>query len=203
MVENIDWNFIREKEGFELGGYVPDKNKSKSGVTIASGFDLGQRNEGDLQGLPPTIIQKLTPYLGIKGEEANKKASNLTITEDEANIINEFVKTKSLNKLSSDWENATGYSLSELSDAQATTLASVAFQYGDMKSKTPKFWKYATSGNWDKAYNELMDFKDKYPTRRKSEADLLFKERGVHSDSMLGEAMQLSDNNINTIREGY
>ena len=42
-----------------------------------------------------------------------------------------------------------------------------------MKSKTPKFWKYATSGNWDKAYNELMDFKDKYPTRRKSEAKLL------------------------------
>ena len=203
MVENIDWEFIREKEGFELVGYVPITKKLKSGVTIASGFDLGQRNEGDLQGLPPTIIKKLIPYLGIKGNEASKKASNLTITEDEANIINKFAKTKSLNKLSSDWENATGYSLSELSPAQATALASVGFQHGDMKSKTPKFWKYATSGNWDKAYNELMDFKDEHPTRRKSEADLLFKEMGVPSDSMFGEAMKLSDNNINTIREGY
>ena len=50
-MSNIDWDFITEQEGGRiLKGYLPDK-KSKSGVTIATGFDLGQRNESDLQGL--------------------------------------------------------------------------------------------------------------------------------------------------------
>ena len=40
-MSNIDWDFILEQEGFRLKGYVPDAKNSKSGVTIASGFDLG------------------------------------------------------------------------------------------------------------------------------------------------------------------
>ena len=40
-MSNIDWNFISEREGSRiLTGYVPDAKGSKSGVTIATGFDL-------------------------------------------------------------------------------------------------------------------------------------------------------------------
>ena len=51
-MSNIDFDFILEQEGFETEGYVPDAENSKSGVTIASGFDLGARVLEDLKGLP-------------------------------------------------------------------------------------------------------------------------------------------------------
>ncbi|CAN99524.1 hypothetical protein predicted by Glimmer/Critica [Sorangium cellulosum So ce56] len=43
-------------------------SSSQSGVTIATGFDLGARGLGDLRtlGLPDVLIGKLTPYLGNK-----------------------------------------------------------------------------------------------------------------------------------------
>ena len=48
-VDNVDFEFIKEQEGFKTDMYVPKikgEVLEKSGATIASGFDLGQRNEG-------------------------------------------------------------------------------------------------------------------------------------------------------------
>ena len=55
--------------GCKTTGYVPASSVSKSGVTIATGFDLGQRNENDLRSLKlnSIIVTKLKPYLGLKG----------------------------------------------------------------------------------------------------------------------------------------
>ncbi len=42
----IDWDFISSLEGDQrLAGYVPAADVSESGVTIATGVDLGQRND--------------------------------------------------------------------------------------------------------------------------------------------------------------
>ena len=80
-MSNIDWDFIAEQEGSrKLKGYVPNAGGSKSGVTIATGFDLGARNLSDLSGLPQAIIDKLTPFLGIKGANAKEKAKNLNVS---------------------------------------------------------------------------------------------------------------------------
>ncbi len=38
----IDFKFIEKLEGSARKGYVPDPDNSKSGVTIACGFDIGQ-----------------------------------------------------------------------------------------------------------------------------------------------------------------
>ena len=57
-MSNIDFDFILKQEGFETEGYVPDAKNSKSGVTIASGFDLGARVLSDLKGLPEDIVKK-------------------------------------------------------------------------------------------------------------------------------------------------
>jgi type VI secretion system secreted protein VgrG len=38
----IDFSFIGQLEGNKTEGYVPDPENSNSGVTIASGFDIGQ-----------------------------------------------------------------------------------------------------------------------------------------------------------------
>jgi len=73
MAEKIDYTFLSDRKGGrKLLGYVPDGGGSKSGVTIATGFDLGQRNEADLKKLKlsKTLIDKLKPYLGLTKKSA-------------------------------------------------------------------------------------------------------------------------------------
>lgn len=170
---NIDWGFISQMEGNKLQGYVPDASGSKSGVTIGSGFDLGQRNIGDLEGLPQGLIDKLEPYLGLGGDEATAVAGELNLTDTEGNAVNEFARTKALDKLQSNWYEATGTDFSTLPEHKATALASVAFQYGDLEKATPNFWKQVTSDDWEGAITNLDDFGDRYGTRRHRERDLL------------------------------
>src|SRR6056300_1160432 len=99
-MSNIDWDFIGVKEGKRiLSGYVPKTKNMKSGVTIATGFDLGQRNLSDLAGLPQDIIDILTPYLGIKGANAAEIASDLNVSDSQAKIIDEFSHGEVLNDL--------------------------------------------------------------------------------------------------------
>ena len=173
-MSNIDFDFILKQEGFETKGYVPDAENSKSGVTIASGFDLGARKLSDLKGLPQDIIDLLSPFLGFQGAEASEIAPNLVVSEDQAKIINEFAKSEAITNLKTKWENATGTSFDDLGTEQATVLASVAFQYGDLESRTPNFWKQTTSGDWVGAYKNLLKFGDRYTSRRLDEAALLW-----------------------------
>ena len=172
---NIDFNFIMEQEGFETEGYVPEAASSNSGVTIASGFDLGARNKNDLKGLPKDIVKTLTPYLGLKGIEAQNFLDNkeLVITEEQGKIINEFAKKEAVKNLKKRWEETTKTSFDKLPKEKATVLASVAFQYGDLESQTPNFWRQTTNNEWMEAYNNLLNFGDIYKSRRKREAEYL------------------------------
>lgn len=177
---NVDFSFIKEREGYEKSIYVPLENDgtvlNKSGPTIASGFDIGQRSESDLKGLPTSIINKLKPYLGLKGSAAKTFVDNnkLTLTTKELDIINEFAKKQEIGKLKQDWNNsASTVSFDDLTKEQATVVASVAFQYGNLATETPKFWGYVTSGDWVGAVKELRNFKDDFPSRRNLEADYL------------------------------
>ena len=172
-MSNIDWDFILEQEGFETTGHVPDAKKSNSGVTIASGFDLGARKLSDLKGLPKDIIKLLEPFLGLRGIKAEKRAGDLKVSKNQAKIINAFAKRTELAKLKTRWKKATGTSLDKLPKEQATVLASVAFQYGNLESKTPDFWRQTTSGDWAAAHKNLKNFRDNYHPRRKREAKYL------------------------------
>jgi|TARA_R100000482_G_scaffold26778_1_gene8321 GH24 family phage-related lysozyme (muramidase) len=202
-MSNIDFDFILKQEGFETKGYVPDAENSKSGVTIASGFDLGARKESDLTGLPKDIIDILKPFLGFQGAEASEIAPNLEVTEDQAKIINEFAKSEAITRLKNKWENATGTSFDDLSTEQATVLASVAFQYGDLETRTPNFWKQTTSGDWVGAYKNLLKFGDRYTSRRLDEAALLWKSDALKksieagtSTGILSDEAQSAINNV-------
>jgi len=178
--ENVNFDFIKDQEGFETSGYVPKDREGnilgQSGVTIASGFDLGQRNINDLKGLPEELIAKLSDYVGLKGEAADNAAKKLNITKEEGEIINQFAKQKALNKLASDWEAKTGQDFNLLPENKATAIASVAFQYGDLEKKTPNFWNQVTSNDWEGAKKNLANFGDKYGERRNRELDYLNKE---------------------------
>jgi|TARA_R100000081_G_scaffold51878_1_gene25125 hypothetical protein len=189
---NVDFDYIVEEleGGVELKGYVLDPKKfGNSGVTVAGGVDLSDKNLDELKkNLPDKLVKKLEPYLGLKGYDAQKKLNEtpLSITEEEATILNKYIQKDILRKLKKNWKEATGESFDNLSEEQATVVASVAFLYGDLETQTPKFWKYVTAknqdgeyvGEWMNAYRELMDFKDKSTSineRHKKAAKLLLK----------------------------
>ncbi len=179
----IDYTFISAREGGQkLTGYVPAAKNSKSGVTIATGFDLGARNEADLKrlNLPHTLVTKLKPCLGKQkaGAAACLEKNPLSVTKPEATHIDKAVKSKAEEEIRTRY-NASIKSgkpkFSALPTEAQTVIASVAFQYGQLKTETPTFWKHVTNQDWGKAVHELRNFGDIYPTRRKIEADLLEK----------------------------
>ena len=206
-MSNIDFDFILEQEGFETKGKVPDAANSKSGVTIASGFDLGARALKDLDGLPQDIIDLLTPFLGFKGAEAEEMASNLQVSTGQAKTINEFAKNEAVTRLKNKWETSTGTSFDDLSTEQATVLASVAFQYGDLESRTPNFWNQATSGDWVGAYKNLLNFGDRYKSRRLNEAQLLWSsdslKKSISDGTSTGILSNEAQDALNQVTESF
>lgn len=179
-MKNIDWDFISQKEGNELTGYVP-KNKDNtidenSGVTIGTGFDLGQQTEETIKNFgfkDLSLLDTLRPYIGLKGAKADEVASNLKIPEDKIIDFNTAVNNKYADNIEEQYNRFTKYKkFNELDPALQTVVASVGFQYGDLR-RTPKFFEAALNDDSEAVIKELRDFKDDYPSRRNSEADYL------------------------------
>lgn len=190
MPDRIDYTFIADREGsLRLEGYVPAASVSKSGVTIATGFDLGQRNRSDLLALllPMSLVDTLIPYLEVKGVEAEKllEKSPLKITLLEATNIDKAVKQNFVTALAkrydSSSENTSSTGFFDLPESAQTVIASLAFQYGNLATQTPRFWKLACSQDWAAAEKELRSFGDAYPSRRRLEAELLSRVSGLET----------------------
>ena len=177
----IDWDFIASLEGKGANqGYVPSLN---SGVTIATGFDLKEKDTNFLAniGLSTQLIDKLTPYLGISGAEAEEVARNLKLNDHEVMEVDLASKEFYAQNIADQFNNADpSTEFESLSSEQQTVVASVGFQYGNL-SNTPTFFKHAANGNWDLVEAELRDFKDDFQPRRDKEADYLKKK----SDDLL------------------
>lgn len=179
----IDWDFIAEQEGNTLEGYVPDPAHSHSGVTVASGVDIGQMTHAELTGFTPQLMAKLLPYVGLKGEPAVEalKAQPLTITADEATALNQHARQDTLNDLRHAYLMSTkGRSFDTLPDPVQTVVASVTFQYGSPWSRTPHFWGYVTSYNYAAMVADLKHFGDKYQPRHDREAAYLQAKMGIN-----------------------
>lgn len=182
MPNRIDYSFLSAREGgVRLEGYVPAPAESRSGVTIATGFDLGQRNRGDLSalGLPLSLIDKLAPYLGIIRFDAKRllEKTPLRISLLEARLIDKAAKHDHLAKLVARYaassHNIRKVDFFSLPAEAQTVIASLSFQYGTLGLKTPRIWKMVSSQDWSAAIRELRNFEDHHPTRRHLEADLL------------------------------
>lgn len=182
MADKIDYKFLSEREGgSKTQGYVPAVNKSKSGVTIATGFDLGQRSESDLKalGLSTALINKLKPYTGKKAKDAQDllKKKPLVINADQAAEIDKVIKKKHVDDIKQKYNAAIkegGTKFDDLPPEAQTVITSVSFQYGtNLNAAAPKFWGAVTSSDWKKTKEILNDFGDSYPTRRGLEADLI------------------------------
>jgi hypothetical protein len=173
----VNFGFISGLEGGPTcTGYVPDPKYSKSGVTIATGFDLGQRSVNDLQTLlPQALVQKLAPYCGLTKHDAVTALHDtpLSITPDDANLIDLCVKSQLLEQLQHRYNRDSVLPFDLLKEQQQTVIASVAFQYGNLARRCPNFWRAATQQNWHQMAIELRDFGDRYHSRRNREANYL------------------------------
>lgn len=174
----IDYDFIHTLEGgMILNGYVPEPERSQSGVTVSVGFDLGARDLSDLNrlNLKPSLISKLTPYLTKKKLEADRfvKANPLVITPDEANEIYLAVKKQSTEDLIRKYNSESAVKFESLPKEAQTVIASVEYQYGSLKIKTPALWEQVVNQEWQDAYDNLLDFGDAYISRRRKEAKYL------------------------------
>lgn len=176
----VDWDFIAAREGAMLNGYVPrdatGNPDANSGVTIAVGFDLGGRTVASLQalGFDLTLIALLTPYLGLRGAAAQSslRAAPLTITTAQRDEIDAEAFNSYYSAVAANYNAASGgISFQSLAQGAQTAIVSVAYQYGtNLAQATPNFWKQVTGCEWEAAYNNLMNFGDAFPSRRRLEA---------------------------------
>lgn len=179
----IDWHVIEGHEGNETRGYVPKNAQGvvlgHSGVTIASGFDLGQHNTTDLNNLKlsDTLTKTLKPYLSLTGTNAtNYLASHpLNISAPDATSINSAIHSETLNRLIVAYDNAVGANNTffGLPAGVQTAIADLAFQYQNLAISAPKFWQDVIKFDWTAAVSELKNFDDAFHTRRNDEAKLI------------------------------
>ncbi|XP_077989182.1 uncharacterized protein LOC144443533 [Glandiceps talaboti] len=185
--------FIKEQEGFETKGYVPEDKVTgqplgNSGVTIGNGIDLGSKNAEYFRSIcvQEDTISTLQPYFGLKREEAQNKLKDdpLSLQEDEAKDLSKRVMDSEICKTADVYDAAVRKlgktdlkEFRQLTIAQRTVISSVKFQYG-RTSRFPTFWDHVTNQRWDDAVSELNDFGDKYPSRREREANLLENDSG-------------------------
>lgn len=176
-VDKINYDFVASLEGKALtAAYVPSKS---SGVTIGTGVDLKMKDANFLRGIGITddIIKILEPYFGLSGDAAKKyiKDNPLTLSDEHVTMLDRASKMFEFNKIKTAYEKDSNKHWSDLSASQQTVLYSVGQQYGNLSTRTPKFWKGYINNDWEAVIKELNNFGDAYPTRRRKEADYLTK----------------------------
>lgn len=179
---NVDFDFIANLEGgCKTQGYVPEPERSDSGVTIASGLDLGARNENDLRllGISQSLISRFRPYLGLKRNHAQRalQSKPLRITDYECIQVEQSVKTLYISQLANRYNHAIAPGKTQFENLPPqiqTVITSVSFQHGlNLAHKAPKFWSAVTEQDWPRAVAILKNFGDLYRTRRSTEAKLM------------------------------
>jgi hypothetical protein len=173
---NINWDFISNKEGGSQSvGYVPDGSE-RSGVTIGTGFDLGQQTEETIKNFgfkDQSILDVVKPYLGLQGAKAKEVAPQLTISDEQKQDVDTSVKSYYENSIINQYNSKKrNVSFEELDPSVQTAIASVGYQYGDLR-RTPKFLEAALNNDVEGIVNELRNFDDKFSSRRNAEADYI------------------------------
>ena len=181
--------FLTCHEGKSLCGYVPIDPKSgevlgQSGVTIGAGVDLGSKSRASFASLSSTLVDKLEPYFGLKGNLAACAAIErpLRLTQAAASYVTDAVTNNIVNKVSRRYNNDKDPSalyFASLPRGIRTAIVSVWFQFGSPPAY-PTFWGFVKRNDWDNAVKELRNFysnpNDQQPgdlRRRNDEADII------------------------------
>ena len=151
-----------------------------SGVTIATGCDLGQTDTDTLHayGLPSGIINQLRPYIGLRKADALRKLADmpLVIAHDTAALLDECVHAGYLQRyVEPAYNRASSVKFADLPRQAQAVVFSVCFQKGcgGVRRDWPNTWKHLTTQNWPAAAAELQSGFSQYVGRRRAEGELL------------------------------
>lgn len=187
-MKDIDFSVISKLEGGQqLTGYVPvDKGKviGQSGVTVATGVDLGQWSLSDIKKLelPLELIKKIEPCLGRKKESALDIIADkpLELTKEEADILDKQIYKQIFIRVEELYNSSGFVQFQDLPSQAQTVIASVAMNrgpaFGRLGGAWSTLWDYFLNGEWAKARKMLSTFPHDntgLKNRRKAESRIL------------------------------
>ncbi len=166
----INGGFIRQREGFTTDGIVPKEDGNilgQSGVTVGNGVDLGSKTVQQLKdlGVAQDIIDKVTSYIGKQRQAAADylKDHPLSLTQKRAEDLSNIFLQESAKEVADRFNSDSKVGrFSDLPGNTKTVLADIYHQYG-ARLYNANFWKQVTGGDWQGAYNNLMNFDGNYP----------------------------------------
>jgi Bacterial toxin homologue of phage lysozyme, C-term len=198
----INFDKLADFEGGQrTHGYIPGhtpgvlndgaKVLGQSGVTIATGFDIGQWHHSALTrsfDLPAALVRKFTPFCDRKKQravDAFEKAGGLVILKGQADVTDMHVQRFHLVAAIGSWDGDPKPSkrFVELTTAQQTVILSRTYHQGIGMPKThvaKEFYTAAKRGDWMAAERALRNYDVKsrwYKIRVNAEADYLAQER--------------------------
>ena len=152
-----------------------------SGVTIATGVDLGQTDADTLLrgGLEAGITAMLRPYLGLRRDAAIRKlhARPLTIAPDTAHALDSAMLGIHAGRISAHYDSfGPAVPFAGLPWQAQAAIFSLLYQRGiGASAKAPKTWAALTRGDWRDAAARFCDASlwDGYRERRRLEGELL------------------------------
>lgn len=151
-----------------------------SGVTVATGCDLGQTDAPTLRayGLEPAIVSQLLPYMGKKRGEAIALLQRLPliVSPETAQAIDAAVRLGYLQRfVRPAYETAAGVCVDHLPDPAQAVVFSCCFQKGcaGVRRDWPILWGHFTRRDWMAAARELRHGFTQYAARRRMEGELL------------------------------
>ena len=166
----VDFQWIQRHENGTsrrpaVASYIPSENGrviGRSGVTIASGFDLGQHDSAYMESLEvdESIKAKLvnSGFLGLRGEaawKAHEELGPIRLEASQAEAIDSAVRRRELDALvrAFDRESKIG-SFVQLDPGAQTVLFDMWWNYGGKMTRY-QFWQQFTTGDWEKAAENL------------------------------------------------
>lgn len=152
----------------------------QSGITIATGCDLGQTDRATLTayGLDPAITALLSPCFGLRKDKAIAWLARypLSITRAQAQALDDAVHDGYLRRyVIPAWEKASGKSFADQPRQAQAVIMSLCFQKGcaGVRRDWPITWKHLVACNWKAAARELVTGFRQYAGRRRKEGKLL------------------------------
>ena len=153
---------------------------ASSGVTLATGCDLGQTDVPTLlrYGLPEPLTNCLRPYIGLRQAAAIAKLHTLplTVAPAVADHIDCCVHAGYLRLyVAPAYHRQSPVLLDDLPRQAQAVIFSVCYQKGcgGVCRDWPKLWGYLTRQDWAAASRELRTGFRLYATRRRIEGELL------------------------------
>jgi len=182
----IPRGYIPCYNGTYYGGDSPAKGEplGASGVTIATGVDLGQQTMKGLaaMGISASTLSVLAPYIGLQKQEALKKLQSdpFTLTSDQVEEIDKAVHVRYINQAASIF----GRELFENAPKEVqAVVVSLHYQFGTpRRPDSPGLanaWAYMQQGAYKEAAECLRNPENWSPShrtymhRRKAEAAIL------------------------------